>query len=168
MTDMTADSPPKGSKLPLILGLILALLGAGGGYYAVIAGLLPVGHGDAGASHTEAEKSLLPSRHDVSPLGDIAFVDLPPLVVSLNPSSSASHLRFTATLEVPRDAEAEVREVQPRILDAMNGYLRALDPKDFESRGALMLVRSQLVRRIELVIGPERLRDLLVLEFVLD
>lgn len=170
MTDMPADSPPKGSKLPLILGVLLALLGGGAGFYAVTAGLLPLGRdADAADAHGgDGAAAPPPSRHDVSPLADVAFVELPTLVVSLGPTAAAGHLRFTAALEVPRAAEAEVRGVEPRIVDAMNGYLRALEPADFEDRAALMLVRSHLMRRIELVIGQERLRDLLVLEFVLD
>ena len=62
----------------------------------------------------------------------------------------------------------EVAALTPRVLDAMNGYLRALAPSDVEAQDALLVIRGQLTRRVQLVLGREKLRDLLVLEFVLN
>ena len=50
MTDTTVDeegaAPAKPSKLPLIIGVVLALAGAGGGFFAVSSGLLGLGKTD--------------------------------------------------------------------------------------------------------------------------
>jgi len=46
--------------------------------------------------------------------------------------------------------------------------LRAVDVHDLENRNALIRLRSQMLRRIQLVIGQEQVRDLLIMEFVLN
>ena len=165
MAETTADvpeAPPKRSKLPLILGVVLALAGGGGGFFAVQSGML--GGGD---SH-DAAATPEPEGEDVAPLADIAFVEVPPIVVSLGPGAQADFVRFRASLEVPRQYEAEMTTLLPRVQDVLNSYLRALDPQDIEAQGALFKLRAQMLRRVKMVAGEGRVRDLLVLEFVLN
>ncbi|SDI15593.1 flagellar basal body-associated FliL family protein [Salipiger marinus] len=171
MTDATADAagadePPKKkpSKLPLIAGLVLAILGGGGGFYAAWSGLLPIGGGSDSAHPEEAEHAA--EGHD--PAATVAFLELPQLIASLGPGSAMQHLRFRASLEVDQAHLPEVTLLQPRILDVLNTYLRALEPQDVEAQGALIQLRSQMLRRIQLVTGEDRVRDLLVTEFVLN
>ncbi len=148
-------APKKKSKKPLLIGLVLALLLGGGGFYATWAGLiLP---GDSG--HAEAEPS---------PLPDIRFVPIEPVIVSIGPGEDGRHLRFTAQLEVAGSHAEEVTTLLPRIVDVMNGYLRAVDPAEFDDSAALVRLRAQLLRRIQIVTGDGRVRDLLVTEFVLN
>ncbi len=166
------EEAPKKSRMPLLLGVVLALAGGGGGFYAVNAGLLPLGaapgreeaHADDHADHAGAgsEPGAIPGA------GDFAFVELPPVVISLGPAAKGSHLRFLATLEVPAGRAEQVAALTPRVIDAMNGYLRALTPADIEAQDALVMIRAQLTRRVQLVLGRDNLRDLLVLEFVLN
>lgn len=158
MADSTAPQEaapaPKRSKLPLILGLILALSGGGGGFYATYSGMI-LGH-DANAP---AQPSALP---------DIAFVPLDPLVVSLGAGGRSRHLRFVAQLEVETAYRADVDKLKPRVLDLLNGYLRAVEPHEFDDPAALIRLRAQMLRRIQIVTGEGRVRDLLVTEFVLN
>ncbi len=158
----------KPSKLPLIIGVVLALVGGGGGFFVVSSGMLG-GGGDAAQAeaetHTEETDEDAPDTID---LPDVAFVEVPPLVISLGRGAQAGHLRFRASLEVPSQYAEEVNGILPRVQDVLNSYLRALDSEDFESPGALVRLRSQMLRRIKLVAGEGRVRDLLVLEFVLD
>ena len=163
-TETHTDTLAKPSKRPLIIGLVLALVGAGGGYFAVTSQLIPgLGHGEVpakDAKHTADEK--------VPALGDIAFVDVPPMVISLGPGARADHLRFRASLEVPGPYQDEVIKLLPRVQDVMNSYLRALEPDEIEEKAALLRLRSQMLRRVKLVAGEGRVTDLLVLEFVLS
>ncbi len=168
MTDATVpDQKPakKTSKLPMIIGLVLALAGGGGGFFAVSSGLLFGGgdHGEAADAHAE-EDTGAPSE----PLPDISFVSLPQLVVSLGPGSHSEHLMFRADLEVPKDKVADVESILPRVVDVLNSYLRALEPRDIEGPSSLVKLRAQMLRRIQLVAGQDRVRDLLVMEFVLN
>ncbi len=101
-------------------------------------------------------------------LGDIAFVPLDPLVISLAPQVGSRHLRFGAQLEVAADRRAEVELLRPRVADVLNVFLRAVDPRDLEDPAMMEILRAQMLRRIQLVTGPDRVRDLLIVEFVLN
>lgn len=159
MADSTAPQDvapaPKRSKLPLIIGLVLALLGGGAGFYATFSGLILGGEAD----HGPVEPKGLP---------DIAFVALDPLVITLGPGGRTRHLRFGAQLEVEAPYKADVEKLRPRVLDLLNGYLRAVDPAEFEDPASLVRLRAQMLRRIQIVTGEGRVRDLLVTEFVLN
>jgi flagellar FliL protein len=98
----------------------------------------------------------------------IAFVPLDTMVVSLGADSGSSHLRFTAQVEVEDTAEADVTLLKPRILDVLNSYLRAIDTASIEDPQAMARLRAQMLRRVQIVTGEGRVRDLLITEFVLN
>lgn len=154
----TEQAPPRRSRKPLLIGLVLALVLGGGGFYAAYSGLLPSagGSGHAGAGP------------EVAPLPEVAFVPVTPLVISLGPESRARYLRFAAELEVPLNFQSDVAKLMPRVLDVLNGYLRAVDARQFDEPSALIRLRAQMLRRIEIVVGEGRVRDILVTEFVLN
>ncbi len=148
--------PKKKSKLPLILGIVLFLVLGGGGFFAVYSGLV------LAPATSVAHEAVAPS--DAS---EIAFVPIEPVTVSLGELASNMHLRFTAQLEVVKSKQDEVVMLMPRILDVLNGYLRAVEVTELEDPNALVRLRSQMLRRIQIVTGEGRVRDLLVTEFVL-
>ncbi len=150
-------APKKKSKKPLLIGLVLALILGGGGFYATWSGMI-LGEG-SGHVTQEAAVTALPA---------IAFVPLDPLVISLGSGSENRHLRFASQLEVNEANAEEVAKLQPRIIDVLNGYLRAIDVHEFDDPAALVRIRAQLLRRIQIVTGNGRVRDFLVTEFVLN
>jgi flagellar FliL protein len=91
-----------------------------------------------------------------------------PIMISLPPTASARHLRFTGQLEVEPGTDEAVTEVMPRILDVLNTYLRAVEVRDLEQPASLARLRAQMLRRVQLVTGEGRVRDLLITEFVLN
>lgn len=163
-TDPPAESAPprKGkSRLPLVLGLALAVAGGAGGFLVVRMGLLGGGSDQAEAPAGEAEA-------DLPDLMPAAFVPIPPLTVNLNGAGEGRLLRFAAQAEVPPQYIEEVTALVPRIVDVLNGYLRAVEPADLDDPAALLAIRSQLLRRLQVVAGGDRVRDLLVMEFVVN
>ncbi|WP_176556134.1 flagellar basal body-associated FliL family protein [Rubellimicrobium rubrum] len=160
VTDTPDEAKPPKSRLPLILGLVLAIIGGAGGFLAVRMGLL------GGSAHEEPvehlEKAALPA------LTPAAFVALPPLVVNLPGQGERRFLRFSGQLEVKPEHVNEVTELTPRVVDVLNGYLRALEPREIEDPAALMRMRAQMLRRVQVVAGGDRVRDLLVMEFVVN
>lgn len=164
---MTAVADPeeepvaKKSKLPLIIGLVLAIAGGGGGFMAVQMGLIGGGGDDAHAGDEahEPEPTALPP---------LAFVPLEPLLVSLPRNGERSYLRFKAQLEVRPEYVDEVTTIKPRIADVLNGYLRAVEFSELEDPNALVRLRGQMLRRLQVVAGEGRIRDLLIEEFVID
>ncbi|MEM9393518.1 MAG: flagellar basal body-associated FliL family protein [Pseudomonadota bacterium] len=159
--DEGAPVPPKKRKSLLLLLLVVLTLSAGaaaGGYFAASSGLISMP-----AIFAKSSKPQSPGTAD-----DVAFVPLAPLIISLSQDAKNSHLRFTAQLEVFAPYEDEVARMQPRFLDVLNGYLQALEAEDIEHPDAFMRMRAQALRRMQVVAGQGRVRDLLVTEFVLN
>lgn len=152
------ETPAKRSKMPIIIGLILAIVGGGGGFYATWSGMLL-------ASESPSHETV---DAQYSTEMEVSFVPVDPLVISLGNTPGARHLRFRADLEVPHSHEDEVRKLLPRVVDVLNSYLRALDPGDLEDQAALAKLRAQMLRRVQIVVGQDRINDLLVMEFVLN
>lgn len=153
-TEVETEEPKKGGKLGLLIGLVLALAGGGGGFFAVYSGMI-LAPAETAEHHEE----------DAEPLPPIAFVPIEPLIVSLGPNAGRS-LRFRAELEVDPAHEADVAKLMPRVLDILNGYLRAVEPSELQEPTALIRLRGQMLRRIQLVTGRGTVRDLLITEFV--
>lgn len=155
----TADSPaPEGrqkrSKLPLIAGLVGAIALGGGSFYAVYSGMI-----------------LAPQdspRATASPDMDFAHIPLENMTISLASSGTARLLRFSAQVEVGIASEAAMLRMQPRFLDIVNTYLRAVDPRDLEDPAALIRLRAQILRRLQVVAGDGHIRDFLITEFILN
>lgn len=161
MSDAGKASEKKGSKLPLVIGLVLALLGAGGGFFAVSAGLV-------GGTDTAKDNSGTEAAPAEEASQSYAFVAIEPLIISLPSSNGRDHLRFAAQLEVAPEKAADVEAVKPRIIDVLNSYLRAVELAELENPAALIRLRAQMLRRIQVVTGPGHVRDLLIMEFVLS
>ena len=158
------EAPAKSSKFPMLIGLVLALGLGGGGFFAVYSGIVlapPTETTDMMAKEDDEEMTS-------SPLPDVAFIPIQPLVINLGAGSSNRHLKFEAQIEVEAEAEAEVRSVLPRITDVLNGYLRAVRVEELEEPSALVRLRAHMLRRIQIVTGEGRVRDLLIMEFVLN
>ena len=156
----TQTSPAGGSSLKLlIISAVFALIAAGGGYYAASQGMIPL-PGTQKEGHIE--------KAEVVPLGDIAFVEIAPMLVPMGNLLSNQHLRFRAELEVNPAYVHEVEVLLPRIVDVLNGYLRALDRDDLERSAALILLRANMLRRVQTVVGDGRVKDLLIMEFVVN
>ncbi|MDP2062232.1 MAG: flagellar basal body-associated FliL family protein [Phaeovulum sp.] len=152
-------APAKKSKIPLFAGLGAMLLLGAGGFYAVFSGLI---------LGSPSEPPVNPESVVVADLPDIAFVPMEPLVIQLGTGVAARHLLFRAQLEVAKPYEAQVILLLPRVMDVLNGYLRAVEVAEIEDRSALIRLRAQMLRRVQIVTGEGRVRDLLVTEFVVN
>lgn len=156
-----SDVTGKGGAKPLLFGLLAGLLLGGGAFAAVYLGYFDPS-ALLGGKEAEAGAAAAPSH------SDIGFVPMEPIVISLPRGAPAKHLRFTGQLEVvPAHAE-EVTSLMPRILDVLNTYLRAVEPADLEQPAATVWLRAQMLRRVQVVTGEGRVRDLLITEFVLN
>ena len=151
-------SPKKANKLPLILAVVVAIAGGAGAFFFM--------YTSGGAASVDVVETA-PEVDTLSPLVDLAFVPLPPMVIALGDSSANRLLRFQAQLEVAPDDQDAVSHLEPRIMDVLNTYLRAVPIEDLESRRALVRLRAQMLRRIQIVTGGDHVRDLLITEFVL-
>lgn len=150
--------PKPKSKLPLLVGLVLALVLGGGGFFVTYSGMILGGGAEAEAEAEQPEVEL----------PDIAFVAVDPIMISLGAAAQNRRLRMASQLEVTKAHVAEVTLLMPRVLDVVNTYLRAVEVTQLEDPAALTLIRSHLLRRIQLVTGEGRVNDLLITEFIVN
>lgn len=166
----------KKTKGPLLVGVVLMIALGGGGFFATSQGLLD---GLLGAvapeSKTVAGRSVEgdgaaddTSASPEQPVEVARFVPLNPLVISLGSGRELTHLRFSGHLEVERGSEDIVMALMPRVVDVLNSYLRAIEPDSLAEPSQLIRYRAQMLRRIQLVVGDGRVKDLLIAEFVLN
>lgn len=155
----------KGRLLILLLGLILVLGGgAAGAWFFVpafqeavrkmIPGLAPPAEGMAEAGPAEP-----PPRP--------SFVEFPEMTVSLPNGGRPRQLRLKLAIEIMGDpGAAQTDLLSPRIYDSLVLYLRTL--RDSELEGALSMdrLRGDLHRRLELMLGAGKVRDVLITSFV--
>lgn len=150
------QSPKKGGLKPILFGVIAACVLGGAGFFAAYSGLLGGGGNDP-AKPTPTATADLP-----------VFVPVPQLMISFSPDNRTRMLRFSAELEVDQAHKSEVEKLIPRINDVFNTYLRAVDLQELEAPTSMLRMRAQLLRRVQIVTGPGRVRDLLVTEFILS
>ncbi|MFW5654231.1 MAG: flagellar basal body-associated FliL family protein [Pseudomonadota bacterium] len=160
-SDETSEKKRRGLMLPLIIGVVLALVGGGGGYWAVTMGPFAPEAPATGDAEAEAEEP-------ESPGPDVVFLPLEPVVISLGPEVRGRHLMFAAHLEVPPRYEEEVAHLLPRVIDVLNSYLRVISLEEISEPTSLAIIRAQILRRIQVVTGPGRVQDLLVTQFVVN
>ena len=171
--DGTEDEPVrKGKSKLLLVAAVLALGAGGGGFYAVYSGMLALpflGGGEGGHETAAAGPGGEAGGHAeaADPFEPGAYIHLEPLIVTMGPQSESKHLKITLAIEVEPGREAEVEAVKPRVIDILNGFLRAVDEREFELPRSMERLRAQMLRRIELVTPKGAVRDLLIQEFVL-
>ena len=150
----------KGGKGGLI-GIILAVVLGGGGFYASFSGLIPGLGGDPEADPEKPVQAMVMTK-------PASFIPLDELVISLGPRARSKHLKLAIQLEIDPVYMEEVTNVTPRILDVLNTYLRAVEETDIESPAAMTRLRAHMLRRVQIVTGEGRVKDLLITEFVLS
>ena len=155
--DPPVEQPKKRSKKPIFIGVLMAFLLGGAGFYATWTGLI-LGQGGGHAAEGDG----------VIPLPEIAFVPVEPLIISLGAIEENRHLRFASQLEVAGGHSDEGTPPLPRSSGIMKSSLRAVDVAELENPTGLVRMRAQMLRRIQIVTGEGRVRDLLVTEFVLN
>ncbi len=164
MTDAVAEEleeTSKPSKMPLILGLVAALIGGGVGFYISFSGIVF-------SPESKPEPKNIENETAVGQLAEVSYVPIEPTIISIGEPSEKRHLRFRAQLEVPKKYKSDVESVMPRVVDVLNDYLRAVSVEDLEKTTALTRIRSHMMHRIDIVTGKGRVRDLLIMEFVLN
>lgn len=152
----------KTSRKPIVLGLIGATLFGVAGYYATSFGIFNFGN---------KQENQLSGGHvaiAMSPDVNATFVALDRMVISLGKDQSSRHLIFAASLEVELPFVAEITNLIPRFSDVLNTYLRAISVDELESPASLFKLRSHMLRRLQIVAGNGKIKDLLISEFVID
>ena len=143
----------KGGLIIIIVGIVLAL---GGGGMAGYMGLLSLPFGEQ-----ETKKNL----PDIS---KTIFVPLPKIVIPLGENADAKYLRARFDIETEKAYAERITTLQPRLMDMLNTYLRAVEEKELSDPGRFQNLQAQMLRRARLVAGEAAIKNLLVQEFILQ
>ncbi len=149
----------------LIMGGALALILGGAGFYTVYSGLvnLPL---PSAEPEEMAHEAAVQAFEEATPAAE--FVPLEPILITLGGGDARlRQLQFVAQLEVEPGAAESLKALEPRVRDVLNTYLRAVRADDVDDPAALLRMRAQMLRRIQVVTGEGLVRDLLVSEFIL-
>lgn len=162
-----APTPRKRGRGRLLVLVVLPLLLVtclGGATAAYLLGVLPPG------VIPGADAALGETAEPEVDANEIVFVDLPELLVNLNVAGSRFRfLKFAAALEVVGEAEAEtVERFVPRISDNIHLYLRSLQLEELSGAEGVYRIKRDLLTRINQVVRPAEVREVLVKEMLIQ
>lgn len=118
-----------------------------------------------------AEQAAEKSEADKTPEElQLLFIPLDERVYNLKTDGNgSSFLRMRISLEVDRESyRAEIESKIPRILDELNVYLRELRPSDLNGGAGILLLKEELMMRINQAVAPARVKDVLFQDFVVQ
>ena len=98
------------------------------------------------------------------------YFDLDEFLVNLNnPGKQVSLLKMSVTLELPNlKTKQTVEANMPRIRDSFQVYLRELRSGDLQGSAGLHRLREELLLRINKIISPDSISDILFKEIIVQ
>lgn len=160
--DAKKPSPVKAILFSLVSALLM------GGVAAAVVSFSPSGAHPETCSAVTADVEILDEEPTPRDYHDVVFVNLEPLVVSLGPNANSNYLKISVSLETTKDAAKDMDHLKPKFRDVLNSYLRAVDERDLADPAAMTRIRSQILRRLQLVGTVESVTDVLITDFVLN
>lgn len=163
-----AEGANKARKKKLVLvgvAAAIVLLGGGGGAFMLLSGSSSAeGHGEEAAAEESAAKNGEEGADEKPP----AFVDAPEMIVNLRSADGAPRFLKLHVMLVPAsvEAEAEIKERLPLILDSYQPYLRELRPQDLAGSAAVFRIKEELRLRATDAVGEGKVKDILIQDMI--
>jgi flagellar FliL protein len=161
------SSRPGIFKLILIL-VVLAALGAGG-WFAWDLFIKPRFFDGAQQQTTKAEGSEQPPP-DISAMeGYEDLVSLPPFVVNLADPLGRRYLKLSIDVEVTDNkAASELMDKESQVRDAIILYLSSLTYQDIQGFDSKILMKKELVNRLNQILGGSKVLRIYITEMVVQ
>jgi flagellar FliL protein len=149
----------RGKKLFLLLGVVVLLGGGAGAAWQFVPGVADKARAMIG--HHEQVAALVSSRP--------VFIDLPEMALTLPNGGHPRQMRIKLSVELASGASEQqaTDALSPRVYDALLTYLRTIQDGEVDGGLGLDRLRADLYRRLELVVGPGVLRDVLITSLVM-
>lgn len=151
----------KGLPIKLIIMIVVPLLLIGG--VAAFLFMTSMGRGLIGLDHGKEKKEEVPAKKDV-------FYEVPDLLVNLNgPTRKSSFLKLSVWLTLNDEKDKEKLDaIRPKMIDQFQMFLRELEPQDIRGSAGLQRVKEELLKRVNTVAAPTKIRDVLVKEMLIQ
>ena len=164
-------------KMMLIAGAA-ALVVVGGGGTAGFIFLKP----KPGAAHAGKKAAAKKGKDDKGKAGDkvagqvregpdgVLFYTMPDVVVNMQTADGRpTFLKLKLTLELPDHDTADVLTPNmPRLQDMLQVFLRELRPEDLAGSQGSFQLRMEILRRVNLVIAPNKANAVLIEEMLIN
>jgi len=174
----------KKKLLLIVVPILLVLGGAAGAYFsgladplvAMITGGAPAEEppADEHAAAPAAEEHAAPAegaKPAAEGLGGAAvFYDMPEMLVNINTAGRTKNfLKIRVSLEMANEADiARIENVQPRIIDNFQVYLRELRLEDLQGAAGMYRLREELLNRVNAAVRPAQVKDVLFKEMIVQ
>ena len=165
-----------------VLGAVVVLAGGGTGAYLVLFKKPPTPAEAAAKAKAEKAKKAKAKEGEKKEGGKpdpnapvvkdgpdgVVFYTLPDVVVNMQTADGRpSFLKLKLTLELPDHDTADVLNPNmPRLNDMFQAFLRELRPEDLTGSQGSYLLRTEIQRRVNLVIAPSHVNAVLIEEMV--
>jgi flagellar protein FliL len=157
--DAPAENTPaprrKGRRILIFAAVgLLTAIGTAGAAYQFVPQISQAVHGLVGGAAREGPAT------NAGPV----YIDLPEMAVTLPNGGRARQMRIRLSVELAkRSSDLPPTEIlSPRVYDALLTYLRTLRDGELDGGLAIDRLRSDLYRRLTLVLGPGVVVDVLI------
>lgn len=154
----TTSSPAKSKKKLIAIVLAVVLLSGGGIGITLM------------KKKKEAEEQAKLQEQQASKKPDPIFHDMDEMIINLNTEGKGvSFMKLKITLEVSNSDNLEqVKKMMPKITDVFQMYLRELRPSDMQGSVGLYRLKEELLLRINKIIYPSQISDILFNEVLVQ
>jgi flagellar FliL protein len=100
----------------------------------------------------------------------VVYYTMPDMVVNIqSPDGRPTYLKLKLTLELPDHEAAEaLAPATPRLNDMFTTFLRELRPEDLSGSQGTYQLRSEILRRVNLVVAPAEANAVLIEEMLIQ
>ena len=100
----------------------------------------------------------------------VVFYTPPDIVVNMQtPDGKPTFLKLKLTFELPDHNTADTLDAEmPRLQDVFQTFLRELRPEDLSGSEGTLRLRTELQRRVDLVIAPSKVSGVLIEEMLIN
>ena len=126
------------------------------------------------ADRTQIFTARQPAPIETVTIGKTHYVPLPEFLIDLSPDRNGrvTYLKMSASIVIKRGQRQETLEriaaVQPYIVERTTFFLRELQPEDFQGSEGMARVKRELLRRVNLVMGPVKADDVVINDLVIQ
>ncbi len=154
------EGAPKKNNKKKLIALVLAAVVLGGGATAFI----------VNKKKKEAHEQEVQAAEASKKGPEIIFHDMDEMIINLNTEGkSVSFMKLKITLEVQGKENLEaIQKMMPKISDVFQMYLRELRPSDMQGSVGLYRLKEELLLRLNKIIYPAQVNDLLFKEVLVQ
>lgn len=156
------EKKPSKKKLYIIIGAVLLIIIIGG---AVGFFFYSKKHGESKVEESHGgESSDKHSTKLVTPNSIPEFIDMEEFLVNLNTvkKTQSSFLKMNVMLEImPGSAKDDIQKFMPIIRDNLEMYLHELRAEDLQGSAGMYRLKEELLLRINKIIYPLQIKDVL-------